>query len=158
MLQRNDFSGKVVTPDVVPPFNENNALHRPTGHVAPIENNGYFSGLSNPDLTAGNENTGALAGATGAVSNDLAITGAHYPKPRRNAMSMYGKDRHKRACRMLGYALTLGDAPTWVQAGAVWQMRLTEEELASVAFAALQALEPDTRLAVFGAAHWEGAQ
>jgi hypothetical protein len=114
--------------------------------------------LSNPDPGFQNENTGALAGATGAVSNDLAINGAPYPKPRRNAMSMYAKDRHKRAARMLGYALTLGDAPTWVQAGAVWQLRLTEEELASVAFAALQALEPDTRLAVFGAAHWEGAQ
>ncbi len=148
----------MVTPDGVPPFNENNDLHRLTGHVAPIENNGYFSGLSNPDLTAGNENTGALAGATGALSNDLAISLGYYPKPRVNAMSKHAQDRHKRAARMLGFALTLGDAPTWVQAGAVWQLRLTELELASIAFAALQGLEPDTRLAVFGAAHWEGAQ
>lgn len=114
--------------------------------------------MSNPDPGFPNENPGALAGATGAMSNDLAISPAYYPKPRVNAMSKHAQDRHKRAARMLGFALTLGDAPTWVQAGAVWQMRLTEEELASVAFAALQALEPDTRLAVFGAAHWEGAQ
>ena len=84
--------------------------------------------------------------------------GSDGKSPRRTAMSRHAQDRHKRASKMLGYALTLGDAPTWAQAGAVWQMRLTEVELASVAFAALQGLEPDTRLAVFGAAHWEGAQ
>jgi hypothetical protein len=97
---------------------------------------------------------GALTGAPGLSSNDRAITGTDYPKPRRNAMSKYSQDRHKRAARMLGFALSLGDAPTWVQAGAVWQLRLTEVELASVAFAALQGMEPDTRLAVFEAAHW----
>ena len=101
------------------------------------------------------EKPGALAGATGPYQNDLAITGTDYQKPRVNAMSKHAKDRHKRACRMLGYALTLGDAPTWVQAGAVWQLRLTEVELASIAFAALQGLEPDSRLAVFEGAHFE---
>jgi hypothetical protein len=91
--------------------------------------------------------------------NLLQIGGGSDGKPPRvNAMSKHAQDRHKRAARMLGFALTLGDAPTWVQVGAVWQLRLTEVELASVAFAALQGLEPDTRLAVFGAAHWEGAQ
>ena len=101
------------------------------------------------------EKPGALAGAPGLSSNDRAITGAQYRKRAGNAMSKHAQDRHKRAAKMLGYALTLNDAPTWVQAGAVWQMRLTEVELASVAFAALQGLEPDTRLAVFGAAQWE---
>ncbi len=104
------------------------------------------------------EKPGALAGATGPYQNDRAITQSDYQKPRVNAMSKHSQDRHKRAARMLGFALTLGDAPTWVQAGAVWQLRLTELELASIAFAALQGLEPDTRLAVFEGAHFEGAQ
>ncbi len=75
----------MATPDGVSPFNENNDLHRLTGHVGPIENNGYFSGLSKPDLTAGNENPGALAGATGADDIERAFKTQEYRTRHENA-------------------------------------------------------------------------
>jgi hypothetical protein len=74
--------------------------------------------------------------------------------PGRNAMSAFAKDRHKRTCRMLGFALTLGDPATWDQAAAVLAHRLTRFEIASLAFTALSALEPDDRQAVADAAVW----
>ena len=97
---------------------------------------------------------GALAGATGPYENDRAITGAHYPKTRRNAMSMYAQDRHKRAARMVGFALTADDPAIWEQTAAILGHRLTIKETASLAFAALRALEPEARESVIDAAHW----
>ena len=103
-------------------------------------------------MVARNENPGASDNATGAVGNDQAITPEGYRKPGRSAMSLYAKDRHKRAAKVLAYALT--DPDTWAAAGAVWAVRLTTNELASVAYAALSALEPESREAVYDAAQW----
>jgi len=97
-----------------------------------------------------NENPGASDNATGAVGNDLVTT----PKGYRNAMSLYAKDRHKRAAKMLAYALTLDDPVAWNQTAAILGHRLTNMELASVAYAALSALEPESREAVYDAAQW----
>ncbi|TKA98556.1 hypothetical protein FAZ78_00425 [Cereibacter changlensis] len=69
-------------------------------------------------------------------------------------MAAFAKDRHKRACRMLGYALTLDDPGTWGQTTLILSHRLTGMELVSLAFAAMRALEPDAREAVFTAAQW----
>jgi hypothetical protein len=74
--------------------------------------------------------------------------------PGRSAMSLYAKDGHKRACRMIGFALTLGDPAMWDQTAAVLSHRLTRKERASLAFTALSALEPDDREAVYEAAQW----
>ena len=101
-----------------------------------------------------NENPGALAGASGAKSIEQAFKEEGYRKPGPSAMSQFAKDGHKRAARMLGYALTLDSADLWHGASAVWAARLTTNELASIAFAALRALEPDDRELTFNAAHW----
>ena len=69
-------------------------------------------------------------------------------------MSLYAKDRHKRAAKMLGFALTADTPDLWHGTAAVWAKRLTTAELASLAYAALLGLEPDDREAVFGAAQW----
>lgn len=70
------------------------------------------------------------------------------------ALSKFAKDRHKRACRMVGYALTADDPAIWHQTAAILAHRLSTRELASVAYAALRALDPEAREMVFGAAQW----
>lgn len=58
------------------------------------------------------------------------------------------KRPHLGATRMLGYALTMHDFETWEAASAVWQARLTPEECAALAWAALRSLDRDHALAV----------
>ncbi|MES2665413.1 MAG: hypothetical protein V4712_04885 [Pseudomonadota bacterium] len=69
-------------------------------------------------------------------------------------MQLYAHDRHKRAARMLGFALTAGTPDLWHGTITVWTARLTTAELASIAYAALRALEPADREMTFNAAHW----
>jgi hypothetical protein len=76
-------------------------------------------------------------------------------RPRRSAMSLHAKDRHKRAARIVGYALTADDPAIWWKTAAVLALRLTTLELASVAFAALRALDPEAREMVFNAATFD---
>jgi len=94
-------------------------------------------------MMAQNENPGALAGATGAIGNDQAITPKDYRKPGRSAMSLYAKDRHQRAAKMLGYCLTLETPDAWNGFSLVASLRLTPNERAALALAALNSLEPD---------------
>jgi len=101
---------------------------------------------------AATQNPGARAGATGADVHSIGTVCDGYRKPGRSAMSLYAKGRHKRAAKALAYALT--DPDIWAAAGAVWAVRLTTNELASVAYAALSALEPESREAVYDAAQW----
>lgn len=61
---------------------------------------------------------------------------------RRSLMSLYAKSKHKRAAKALGYALTVDSEPAWLAASAIWQARLTPQETASMAWAALAATEP----------------
>jgi hypothetical protein len=75
-------------------------------------------------------------------------------KPKRSAMSLYAKDRHKRACRMLVYALTADDPVIWVQTAWLLGHRLPTMELASLAYAVMRALDPEAREMVFNAAQW----
>lgn len=107
-----------------------------------------------PPLAPENENPGALAGATGAIGKGSTSTKAVYSKRGGNAMSRHAKVRHKRVARMLGYALTAGDPVAWGGLSVVIGVRLTPVEVASIAFAALRALEPAEREAVYTAAHW----
>lgn len=55
---------------------------------------------------------------------------------------------------MLGYALTLNDAKGWEGAAFVFAVRLHQDELSGLAFAALRAIEPEPRQAIFDLAHW----
>jgi len=72
-------------------------------------------------------------------------------------MTVYAKDRHKRAAKMPGYALTCRAAPEmWHGTAAVRGARLTTAELASIACAALVCLAPANRELTFNAAHWGG--
>ncbi len=68
---------------------------------------------------------------------------------------MYALDRHKRVARMVGYALTADDPGIWNDTAFVLSRRLTQLELASMAYAALSALDPDARLPVFKSAGGE---
>ncbi|WP_370049322.1 MULTISPECIES: hypothetical protein [Salipiger] len=63
---------------------------------------------------------------------------------RRSTMSLYAKGAHKRVARMLGFALTLGDEAGWHGFHTVLKARLTREERAALAFAALKSLDEDT--------------
>lgn len=53
------------------------------------------------------------------------------------------KPEHKRAARMLGYALTLGDFDGWAGAVTVLRARLAATERAALAWAALRSLDAD---------------
>lgn len=103
------------------------------------------------------ENPGALAGATGATAKAVDLQGKPYRKPNRGAMARYAKDRHKRAAKVLGYALTLDEPRAWNEAGSILALRLTRQELASLAFATLRALDAEAREMVFDAAYWGNA-
>jgi hypothetical protein len=62
---------------------------------------------------------------------------------RRSMMSRFAKPEHKKAAKVLGYALTLDTTDGWFAASAVWQARMTPQEAAAAAWAALQATEPE---------------
>lgn len=72
----------------------------------------------------------------------------------KSAMQMFAQDGHKRAARMLGFALTANDPVIWVQASAVFAHRLSSGELQMLAYCILRALEASDRQNVFSAAHW----
>ena len=71
-----------------------------------------------------------------------------------SSIARHALPRHRKAARMIGYSLVAGDPTLWPATAAVLQCRLTTLELAGLAFAALRALEPDDREAVFAAAQW----
>lgn len=58
------------------------------------------------------------------------------------------KPSHLKATRMLGYALTLNDAPCWDGASLVWQVRLSVAERSAIASAALRSLDFDQALEI----------
>jgi hypothetical protein len=75
-------------------------------------------------------------------------------RPQRSAMSRFAKDRHKRAARIVGYALTADDPAIWGHTSWLLGHRLSTMELASLAYAAMRALDPEAREMVFNAAQW----
>lgn len=62
---------------------------------------------------------------------------------RKPSLSTLMQRRHLKAVRMLGYALVLDDFDGWDSASSVWAVRLSAEERAALAFAALRTLDPD---------------
>lgn len=58
-------------------------------------------------------------------------------------MAKYAAEAHKRAAKMLGYTLTLGDFDAWDGFTTFLISRLKPEERACLAWAALRSLEPD---------------
>ena len=57
-------------------------------------------------------------------------------------MSRYAKARHKKAAKVLGYAVTLDTPDAWHSASVLWGIHLTPEEAACAASAALMATTP----------------
>ncbi|AUQ55175.1 hypothetical protein [Phaeobacter inhibens] len=82
---------------------------------------------------------------------------------RKNAMSLYAKDGHKRIAKAVGYALTLGTSAAWHGLTFLLVARLNEAERAGLAYAALRSLNKDNAhsvasLAIFGATKGEVAR
>lgn len=65
------------------------------------------------------------------------------PKGPGKSFSKLIDPNHKRLSRMLGYALTMGDADAWAGFSFVAAARLSEAERAGIAWASLRSLEPD---------------
>ena len=136
---------------------EINALQRPTRDVRAIGNIQEFRALSNDSIAPpgpANENPGALAGATGAVSNDLTTELHNKRKTRPSAIRDFASDRHKRATRMIGFGLIADSPHVWADVADVLAIRLTDLERAALAFAALVSLDSPSRQLTFRAAEW----
>ena len=71
-----------------------------------------------------------------------------------SSVARHSLPRHRKAARMIGFALVAGDPALWPATSLVLQCRLTTLELSGLAFAAMRTLEPDDRQAVFDAAQW----
>ncbi|WP_147419670.1 hypothetical protein [Sulfitobacter guttiformis] len=67
-------------------------------------------------------------------------------------MSLYAKDRHKRAAKALGFVLTLGTSEAWSGLIIVLLARLKPEERAKLAYASLMTLEDDQAYQIANAA------
>lgn len=104
-----------------------------------------------------NENPGALAGATGAVDVETyEKSPRHYTrKTRQSAMSLYARDGHKRAAKALGFALTIATERAWLGLSNILEHRLSTEERAALAFAALRSLDDHTAYLTASAALFE---
>lgn len=79
------------------------------------------------------------------------------PKRGRSAMSKWAKPAHKKTARAIGYALTLGDEAAWHGLTIVLMARLSDEERAAMAFAALMSLSDEHKAAVCDAVLPKGA-
>lgn len=80
----------------------------------------------------------------------------------RSIMSTCAKPSHKAAARMVGYALTLGDADGYADLADVLALRLTDQERAGLAYACLRAMDDQpaydvASLALFGTLRGDGA-
>ncbi len=73
---------------------------------------------------------------------------------KRPIFAAFIKPVHKRASRMLGYALTLGSEAAWRQFCFVINVRLSPAERAALAFAALSSLDEDHAQQTAEAALW----
>ena len=75
-------------------------------------------------------------------------------------MSLYAKDTHKTVAKCIGFALTLGTGSAWEKVSALMVARLSKEERAALAFAALNSLDDDAAymtasVAIYGTLHGE---
>ncbi|WP_306114187.1 MULTISPECIES: hypothetical protein [unclassified Roseovarius] len=66
-------------------------------------------------------------------------------------------EEHRKAAKVLGFALHLGDFNSWVKLSGVWSVRLKDEERAAIAYAALKSLPPHQAELTAGAVLPEGA-
>lgn len=78
------------------------------------------------------------------------------PKPpdraRRSAVSRYARPEHRKAARMVGFALILDDPATWSELADWLALRLPAKDRASIAWAALRSLPDPARAMVMEAA------
>lgn len=74
--------------------------------------------------------------------------------PRKHTARSMIEKRLKSAACILGHALAANIPAGWGHCADHWAERLKQNEIFGIAFAALSALAPDTRQAVFDLAHW----
>lgn len=88
------------------------------------------------------ENAAALAGACGAksIQEGSRLKSEHSGKKPSSAMGQFAAESHKRAARMLGYTLTLGDFDAWESFSLFMIAKLEPEERAALAWASLRSL------------------
>jgi len=112
-------------------------------------------------LSSVKENTGAAATVLG-VNQDKKTASFRRNNTPKSAMSLYAKDRHKKAAKGLGFALTLGTESAWHSLTIILMARLTEAERAALAFATLNSLSENhaymtASAALFGTQYGEAS-
>ena len=123
------------------------------------------AGTSRPNWLSEKENTGAAATAPGVkiAKKPRGSCGKNTALAGKNAMSLYGKDAHKRIAKAVGFALTIGTPAAWHNLSILLLARLSEAERAGLAYSALRSLDEDNAysvasLAIFGVSKGEVAQ
>lgn len=126
-----------------------NGVGRPTPAKSALDFSGENRDSTNPEIAENrhskNESAEAAATALGAKDHGKAVNSDFNCTPKKvpSAMAKFAKDTHKRAARVVGYALTLGDADAWADAALFFSLRLSEDERAGIAWAGLRSLSSD---------------
>lgn len=82
------------------------------------------------------------------VANDPIDINSENPSPSnekrpKSILSRLIKDRHKRAAKALGYALTLADPKNWAAIAIIWEARLEPAERYELARSVMLAMRPE---------------
>ena len=125
-----------------------NDLRCPTSKIAPIDIVGKNLGMSNrnSELIVPKENAAFGATDSGLQKNSKAPNLRENKSKRAHDLSLtYARAQmaHSASARAMDYALTLCDYDGWIDAGKVWALRLTEEEVANLACVSLRLLSPE---------------
>ena len=125
----------------------------------------YPAQSAHKGLSRGKENTGAAATAPGVkiAKKPLGSCRKNTTSKGKSAISLYGKDGHKRIAKAVGFALTIGSTAAWHALTILLIARLTEAERAGLAYSAMRSLDEDNAyavasLAIFGVSKGEVAQ
>lgn len=116
-----------------------------SGLYGPIEVNGLHDplGHNNPPPKIENAVTSAKVNGVKTIAALKKAHTKHTPKQKRSAMSLYGKDAHKRVAKCIGYALTDGTTAAWSKLLIVLVARLSEKERVQLAWASLSSCTDD---------------
>lgn len=65
-----------------------------------------------------------------------------------SSIRKYASKAHKSIARAIGFALVLGEAKAWLDLNLLFRARLTAQERAALAFAAMTSLDTDQRVMI----------
>lgn len=132
-------------------YQEINDVGCPTCLISPIETIGENNALPNRDDGGQTKENAASEATEHGVKWCETVQKSHKqntPKRGRSAMSKWAKGEHKKVARAIGYALTLGTESAWHGLTIVLMARLSDEERAALAYAALTSLGDEHASAV----------